>query len=240
MKKILICALILGFCTVDAGFKDAMRKVGNFSKKVGKAAVSPIKKAKQKTSKLMWEKKVKKAVKKCLDTADDVLAENIKNVEIQNFRETVREWFDDWSNLLVYTTENVEKLIPEEMDEETASKFRESAKDLIKLFASYSSIYLEVIDSMYEEIESTVKNKNDRKEMLKTLQDYSTTATIQSTDKKLLNYFEDLENSDIDVTQLKEKFYLLKRVVAAVQQGDGTTYQDLKKDWEKLKNKNDE
>lgn len=234
MKKILACALILSFCTVNAGFKSAM-------KKVGKAAVSPIKKAKQKTSKLMWEKKVKKAAKKCLDISDDVLAENIKNEEIKNFRETVREWSDDWSNLLVYTTESVEKLIPGEMDEGTANKFRESAKNLVKLFTFYSSIYLEIVDSMYEEIEKTIDVGTDgRDDMLKLLQDYSTQETIRSNDKELLDYLENLEELGTDVSQLKEKFYLLKRVVAAVQQGDGTTYQDLKKDWEKLKNKNDE
>ena len=76
--------------------------------------------------------------------------------------------------------------------------------------------------------------------MLKLLQDYSTQETIRSNDNELLGYLEDLEKLGTDVSQLKEKFYLLKRIVAAAQQGDGTTYQDLNKDWKKLKNKNDE
>ena len=141
---------MLDVCTVNAEFKSAMKKVNSFSKKVGKAAVSLIKKPKQKTSKLMREKKVKKAVKKYLEIADDIFAENVKDVNVKNFRETVREWSDDWSKLLVYTTKDVENmhddLVDSEIDEETANKFRKSAKDLIKLFASCSSIYLEIVD----------------------------------------------------------------------------------------------
>ena len=237
MKKLVALALVLGVFTVDAGLWS---KIKSGAKKVRNAAVSPIKNTKQKTSKSMWEKKVKKAVKKCLDIADDIFAEKMKDANVKNFRETVKEWYDDWSKLLVYTTKNTENmcsdLIDSEVDEESVDNFRKSATNLIKLFSSYSALYLEIIDNMYEEIEETIDEGTDgRDEMLKLLQDYSIRETIRSNDNELLGYIEDLEKLGTDVEQLKEKFYLLKRIVTAVQQGTrDITYQTLKKDWEKM------